>query len=69
MKALSCIRKLKRLGVYEQFKKNCYIDIKSHCEIFEHDCDKGKFLTFVSMAFVWDKTPEGFEFWDNISEK
>ena len=60
--------KLKQLGVYKQFLCNlrqCETTISQHNK-------RSEFFTFsnyVLSAFVFCDTPEGYEFWSNISKK
>ena len=60
--------KLKQLGVYKQFLRNLR---RSGRLISKHN-KKTEFFTFpnyVLSAFVFEGTPEGYEFWSNISNK
>lgn len=60
--------KLKQLGVYKQFLYNLR---RNDTTISQHN-KRSEFFTFsnyVLSAFVFCDTPEGYEFWSNISNK
>ena len=73
------IEKLKSLGVYEQFVANTNTSFYSRIGGFEHyveymkkyvrDTYKIGFDDFVVNAFSWELSPEGLEFWNEISYK
>jgi hypothetical protein len=71
MTSKNCINKLKRLGVYKQFKRNVGLrgsSIKRYRHSYDDDTIH-TFLIFMLGAFIWSRTPEGYDFWSNISEK
>ena len=57
------------LKEWKQFKKNYEndgdnknISIKEYIEFYNNS----SFGLFISLAFEWKNTPEGYEYWDNI---
>ena len=59
--------KLVALGVLDQFKYNWKGDTEITPLRLLNNNDT--FENFVAAAFLWDGTPEGHEFWANISEQ
>jgi len=62
-------KKLKKLGIKTRFLKNFK---KEHANpeislqlINNHE----NFYGFIDDAFVWDNTPEGYDYWHEISKK
>lgn len=55
---------LKEKGVYKQFVENCKNQRK------ESNIFKGYKNAFgIGSAFIWKETPEGYAFWDKISDE
>lgn len=47
-----------------RFQKNMKYRFMPHCKK-----NFNKFISFLNEAFVWEKTPEGKQYWTEISEK
>jgi hypothetical protein len=63
--------KLKELKIKTKFIKNLKARAKEigvHAESKINTLDYRDFCNFISSAFVWSYTPEGFYYWRNISE-
>ena len=64
--------KLKKLKVKRRFVRNMI----AYCEDYHYDLENkikianriGCFNRFIANAFFWEHTPEGYKFWENISE-
>ena len=70
MNAIKKIFKLIRLGVFCKWftnvkeYKNC--DFMEATYLLRSQCS---FMFLICGSFPWDDTPEGYSFWQNISEK
>ena len=64
------IKKLKELGVYEQFEANFneFTKWRKGATIKKLARQEPNFEEFVQGAFVWKYTPEGMMFWLEISK-
>ena len=64
-------KKLK--GVKRKFISNLHDSTIEYVEDFNRECDRLNneidFWNFIAVAFMWDKTPEGHEFWEQVSER
>ena len=64
-------RFLKEKGVYSEWIKNrCDHMINYHAELYSVSGTKeSNFLSSYLTSFVWKKTLEGYDFWENMSIK
>jgi hypothetical protein len=69
-------KKLKELGVYDEFISNLENNLKlnyqgkNEAEIKIKELNSRHcFSLFVLSSFIWKNTPEGNDFWENISEQ
>ncbi len=62
-------KKLK--GVKRKFIKNLnqYYKITLNGDLYEILNDKPNFDSFIKSAFSWSNTPEGFDFWREVSDR
>ncbi len=62
-------KKLRKAGALRKFKRN----LKKHTNAtwtFERHLEmtgEGDFPSFICTAFIWEDTPDGFEYWSNIA--
>lgn len=56
-------RQLRDLKVWTRFQRNCKRLNSSSFVFFDGDMET------VGYAFDWEKSPEGYDFWDNINNK
>ena len=55
---------LKREGVIERYKRNWLF-----CDSYNHAKPIKNKNHYISFAFLWQESPEGREFWSEISKK
>ena len=65
------VEKLKALGVFEAFERNLKsgtldCTIQEFIDYWEFEVHM-TFHRFISAAFYWNDTPEGFAFWSKIA--
>ena len=60
---------LKDEGVYEKFMHNFENDPDSSEEGFDGYCNSTAPYVYVSAAFMWNHTPEEWDFWSTINER
>jgi len=63
--------KLNQLGVKEQFIANIVQEEgeETAVESFNKLNEKETFEEFIMAAFIWGKSTEGIDFWENISKQ